>query len=53
MNQQAITERLKKGKEEIKRTGKYFVACDLILTIEVAKILPAFNFLTLDDQVIN
>uniref|UniRef100_A0AC34F5B2 Uncharacterized protein n=2 Tax=Panagrolaimus sp. ES5 TaxID=591445 RepID=A0AC34F5B2_9BILA len=50
MNQQAITERLKKGKEEIKRTGKYFVACDLILTIEVAKILPAFNFLTLDDQ---
>jgi hypothetical protein len=50
LNQQAIAERMKLGREELKRTGKFFVACDLILTIEVAKILPAFNFLTLDDQ---
>ena len=37
-------------KEERKKNKKFFMMVDVVLTIEMAKILPFFNFLSLDDR---
>ena len=52
LNENVIVERFKAPRTKRFANGKFFAVCDLLLTVEVAKILPAFNLLSLDDQVL-